>query len=221
MIRAIIFDFGGTLVLTKDAVIESMLRSLEINKVPLPPEEKIVKNMGKCSLVTIRKIIPKDYPDYEVTVKKCFNTHQRIFPSEFLDYFKEVDGVKETLKYLLSNNFKLGLLTGWKGREIKPILKFFQWSELFDTIITLDDYHHPRPAPDCVQVIADKLGVKTDDIMYVGDTIDDIGAGKAAKAKTVAVLTGAQSREMLEKEKPDFIIESVKDLKNIIGEVKK
>jgi phosphoglycolate phosphatase-like HAD superfamily hydrolase len=52
--------------------------------------------------------------------------------------------------------------------------------------------------------------------VVVGDSVVDIRAGKNAGAKTVAVLSGIFSREELEKEKPDLILESVKELPDFI-----
>jgi phosphoglycolate phosphatase-like HAD superfamily hydrolase len=42
----------------------------------------------------------------------------------------------------------------------------------------------------------------------VGDSIVDIQAGKAAGAKTIAVLSGLFTHEELETEKPDLVIEN-------------
>ena len=50
----------------------------------------------------------------------------------------------------------------------------------------------------------------------IGDSIFDIQAGKAAKFKTVAVLTGNDSKAKLKKEKPNYILKSIKDLPKII-----
>ncbi len=46
----------------------------------------------------------------------------------------------------------------------------------------------------------------------VGDTEIDIRAGKAAGLRTVAVLGGIRSRELLERERPDALIEGLPEL---------
>jgi phosphoglycolate phosphatase len=52
--------------------------------------------------------------------------------------------------------------------------------------------------------------------VVVGDSVADIKAGKNAGAKTVAVLSGIFSREELEREKPDLILESVNKLPDFL-----
>ncbi|MBS3115386.1 HAD family hydrolase [Candidatus Woesearchaeota archaeon] len=49
--------------------------------------------------------------------------------------------------------------------------------------------------------------------VIVGDTEEDIRAGKSLKIKTIAVLTGIRSKKYLKQYKPDLIVGSVKDIK--------
>jgi phosphoglycolate phosphatase-like HAD superfamily hydrolase len=51
-----------------------------------------------------------------------------------------------------------------------------------------------------------------DECVVVGDSVADIRAGKNGGARTVGVLSGIFSRQELERENPDLIIESVKEL---------
>ncbi|MBI2580130.1 MAG: HAD family hydrolase [Candidatus Aenigmarchaeota archaeon] len=53
-------------------------------------------------------------------------------------------------------------------------------------------------------------------IFYIGDTTGDMKEGKAAGVTTVAVTWGYHRRKALEKEKPDFIARSVKELERIL-----
>jgi phosphoglycolate phosphatase-like HAD superfamily hydrolase len=53
--------------------------------------------------------------------------------------------------------------------------------------------------------------------VYVGDTRTDIKAGKAAGMKTVAVLTGFDDYDMLANESPDAIIDSIRNLVEVIA----
>jgi phosphoglycolate phosphatase-like HAD superfamily hydrolase len=50
----------------------------------------------------------------------------------------------------------------------------------------------------------------------VGDSVADVRAGKNAGAKTIAVLSGIFTREELEKEKPDLIINDINELPSFL-----
>lgn len=63
---------------------------------------------------------------------------------------------------------------------------------------------------------AKALDVQTSDCIIVGDSINDVKAGKAAGIKTVAVLSGLFSREDFTKEHPDLIIKDAAALPDFI-----
>lgn len=66
------------------------------------------------------------------------------------------------------------------------------------------------------------LKIKNNKTFYIGDTVGDIKEGKLAKVKTIAVTWGFHKKELLKKQNPDFIVDSIEGLENIyISENKK
>jgi phosphoglycolate phosphatase-like HAD superfamily hydrolase len=86
----------------------------------------------------------------------------------------------------------------------------------FAEVITALDACSPKPSPEALVECARRLGVKTSECVFVGDSVVDVKAGKNAGAWTVAVLSGIFSREELETEKPDLILENVNDLEDFL-----
>ncbi|MDI6825857.1 MAG: HAD hydrolase-like protein [Candidatus Aenigmarchaeota archaeon] len=60
-----------------------------------------------------------------------------------------------------------------------------------------------------------KYNVENEFIFYIGDTRGDMIEGKKGKIKTVAVTWGYYDRRKLEKENPDFIVDSPNNLLNL------
>ncbi|MEK7155538.1 MAG: HAD hydrolase-like protein [Patescibacteria group bacterium] len=56
------------------------------------------------------------------------------------------------------------------------------------------------------------LGMKLEDAAYVGDMTHDIHAARKAGVIAIAVSTGYHSREKLEAEKPDILVDSLTEL---------
>ncbi len=218
MVKAILFDIGGTLVLTEEALINAIVESLRINKLPIPSKEEIIKHFGSQDL--LRKVISQDTPDFENTFKKFYEVYKDVFPEKFLKEFKEIEGVNKVLNYLRKDGYKLGIVTGFRKREASMILDLFKWKKLFDVIITSDDCDEQRPSPKPIFTALKKIAISNKEAIYVGDTAKDIQSGKAAGVITIAVLSGAQPKEMLEKEKPDFIIESINELVDVTNQIK-
>lgn len=80
--------------------------------------------------------------------------------------------------------------------------------------ICSDDVPNGRPHPDMINYLANKYNIENCiNVIKIGDTVVDIEEGKnAGTGEQIAVLTGADSRETLEKASPTRIIESLKDL---------
>jgi phosphoglycolate phosphatase len=60
------------------------------------------------------------------------------------------------------------------------------------------------------------LDVEMCECIIAGDSVNDVRAGKAAGARTVAVLSGLFNREELAKECPDLILPNVSSLPEFI-----
>lgn len=67
-----------------------------------------------------------------------------------------------------------------------------------------------------LESIVDEMGENPACTLYVGDTIYDMRAANNAGLLSAAKLNGYHSREMLESERPDFVIECLSELKGIV-----
>ncbi len=75
-----------------------------------------------------------------------------------------------------------------------------------------------KPSPHIIQTAIERMGVRADECLVVGDRLEtDIAMGRAAGARTALVLTGVTRREHLAGvTPPDFVLESIADLKTIL-----
>ena len=147
-------------------------------------------------------------------------------------------GIEETIETLFQRNFKMILTSGWFGSEsTRKSLEKHGLIKFFEKIITLDDFikdkypHFPpfelnklpfrRSVSKKVWLIltsAALLKVNPEDTVVVGDSPEDIKAGKKVGSKTIALLTGIgkENISVFHKLKPDFIIDSVNNLPEIL-----
>ncbi len=64
--------------------------------------------------------------------------------------------------------------------------------------------------------ILEVLGVNRKAAIFIGDTVHDLRAAKSVDVHSAGVCTGYHTREMLAREEPDFLMENLSDLKNIL-----
>lgn len=86
----------------------------------------------------------------------------------------------------------------------------------FDALVTGSDVTRQKPFPDIFLKGAGLLGLPAGQCVVVEDSINGIKAAKAAGALSIGVTTSFTKEELEEKSKPDYIINSIKELPDIL-----
>jgi phosphoglycolate phosphatase-like HAD superfamily hydrolase len=105
------------------------------------------------------------------------------------------------------------------ARDEKSTIRFltqFDLSKYFNVIVTGLSAPHTKPYPDPILLAAEKMGVKPQDCLMIGDTTVDIRAGKAAGAQTIGVLCGFGEEPELNQLGADLILKSTSDLTSLL-----
>ncbi|CAG9606788.1 HAD family hydrolase [Pseudoneobacillus rhizosphaerae] len=205
MIKAIIFDFDGTLANTLPICFYAFKKvfkefddrdysSDEIKAMFGPSETGIIReNLSHINKEQAIELYYKAYTEHH---------HELVKPNVEMD---------ELLEYLKSRGIKLGIVTGKGTRSLDISLQALQMGGLFDVIITGDDVIDPKPHPEGVIKALSLLGIEKEDAMFLGDSDADIQAGKQANVYTVGVqwLPDFHSSEF--SVEPDSIFTSVRE----------
>ncbi len=96
---------------------------------------------------------------------------------------------------------KVGLVTNTPRENVNKILEHFQLSNHFDVILSGDDVKRGKPDAEIVIKACERLNVKPEHAILVGDTKTDYQAGKAAGCSVIGV--GAKSAGDVHIEKLD------------------
>jgi len=85
-------------------------------------------------------------------------------------------------------------------------------------MVTASDVPNNRPAPDMIEFAKKKFELSgSDQIVKIGDSTIDVEEGLNAKCYlTLAITTGAHSREQLLTATPDYIIDNLLDILPLI-----
>jgi pyrophosphatase PpaX len=92
----------------------------------------------------------------------------------------------------------------------------FAMAELFDVIIAADDVANHKPHPEPLLKALEKFDALPHEAIYVGDSIHDIAAGRAAQIATAAAAWGPFPRTELEELKPDYLLDEPRELLNFL-----
>jgi 2-phosphoglycolate phosphatase len=218
-VDAVIFDLDGTLI---DSIgIYFKIVDMVFEKLNLPPvsSEAILKAV-KDGDFDWECVLPDDVKDRkDEIISDAVKIILEIYPRMFGKDLKLISGADRVLETISRDGLRIGLVTSTPQRgmvhKMQP-LKKAGIDKLFEAIITTDDVKNKKPAAEPLVECLRRLQVDANRSVYVGDTRVDIKAGKAAGMRTIGVLTGFDDRTALGKEEPDAIIQSVKDLPDII-----
>ena len=211
-VKGILLDLDGTIVDSKEAYLEAVKTAFKMTG----------QRMVDAKIVTeIPKRLEQNLPIKDllkgIDVQKFLDIYFVAYYQATSVKARPIPKISDTLKKL-SEKAKLALTTmRYVPKEkVASELEKFGLAKYFQYIITALDTHDPKPSPEALIKCAKQLNIQICECMVVGDSVADIKAGKNAGAKPVAVLSGIFSREELESEKPDLILESVNKLPDFL-----
>ncbi len=126
---------------------------------------------------------------------------------------KPVDGVSSLLRRLKRDGLSLAIATSDERRDTEAVLSSLNFVGFFDAIVCAGEVHLPKPHPEMILTICQRLSIPPQETIFIGDTVTDMMMGKRAEvALTIGIVEGGVTpREELEKV-ADVVFDSVRDL---------
>lgn len=224
--RAILFDLDGTLIDTTGLILACFDHSWRIVTGRSRSREALLATFG-MPLREAMKLLSSEAYDSSLARGGCSLEADVIenLLSEYRSFnlanhdgmVRSFAGVPQVMADLRTRGYLVGVVTS-KSRELgQRGLALCSLDKLLDVAVFLEDTDHHKPGPEPVLKALERLDVKPSSAAYVGDSRHDVAAGRAAGVRTVAALWGPSPRESLEKEKPDFMAQSISDLLDIFA----
>src|SRR5438309_7218678 len=208
-IKLVIFDFDGTLVDSLEAVIWAYKKAFQDSIGQEVSEEKIMSLFGPKVSKVIDGLIPKDIQNRSALVRKTKLRFDNLFASEGWKKIKLLPFARELVKNLRERRFKISIVTNADRLIVESVLKHQDLNQFFDAIIAADDRFKNKE--DSIKFLMKKFGVSKKAAIYIADMVFDITVARNVGIKIISV-PGWDTKEMLEENDPDFIIDSLKEL---------
>ena len=215
--KMIIFDMAGTTIQEKGIVYNSLFNTIKLIKPDLLRSD-ISRFAGYNKNEVIKYYVDQqrmNSPDVVLrNLKSEFNYYLK---KEYInnDSVKLMDkNVPSFFNLLREYDIKICLNTGYNKDIQNLLIDKLELLDCIDDYISSEEVERGRPYPYMINKLMSRNNVNIpEEVIKIGDTIADIKEGKNAGCKTVGVLSGADSKEQLLKEKPDIIINNIMDLR--------
>ncbi|HWL26277.1 MAG TPA: pyrophosphatase PpaX [Ureibacillus sp.] len=211
MLKALLFDFDGTLLNTNDLIIQTFMHVLEERFPGQYKPEDCLRFIGPSLKETFEEITPNEVEEMIEKYRQWNHEHHDELITEF-------DGVIETLEELRALGIRLAIVSTKRRDTIKRGLSIMGANDYFEFLVGTEDVKNVKPDPEPVLLAIEKLGVSKEDVMMIGDNHHDILAGKNAGVKTAGVAWSLKGEEYLKEFKPDYILQHMSDLLSIVKE---
>lgn len=215
MIKAILFDFDGTLADSARGITNTMKSMFKEMDRPIPSDADMRATIGLRLDLALQRL--GNFTPEETTM--AVNTYKRIFIEKGYSEITLFEGVRETLQRLHDKGIRLAVVTSREAYSLESICQENGVWELFETYTSGTDHLTPKPAPDMVLALLEKMSLSKEDVLVVGDTTFDIDMGNNAECQTVAVTYGNHSAQTLESAHPTHIIDSFAQLLGIVERI--
>ncbi len=206
MKKVVIFDLDGTL---SDSI-TSIQYSADLALVPLGygpfSVEQYKYFVGDGAANLIKRCLQAGGDRELVHFEEAIARYREIFRENCMYRVKPYDGIVELLTELKARGMKLTVLSNKPHQEAVNVVEELFGKGYFDVIMGQMPGGPIKPDPVGVYQILEQLCLKTDDVIYLGDTGTDMATGKNAGVFTVGALWGFRERKELEDGGADAII---------------
>lgn len=212
--RAAVFDFDGTLFDATGAIVHSFNAALARHGRPVLPRSTILPWVGR----PLYEMFPGLEPDAAgAKLDAYIEAYRDAFWPVAVSHTRPLPGLADCLAALRADGLRLAIATHRSGRGAHQILEGFGFRDFFAAIVALEHIEKTKPDPEPVLKALAQLGVEPAAAVMVGDTPDDVRAGRAAGTLAVGVTTGAHTRDVLMEAGADAVLDSLVDLPGLLG----
>lgn len=216
MKKLVIFDLDGTLLDTLTDLTNSVNYVLKQYKKPLKEELEIKYHLGYGPKYLLEKAFEKNFSDEEY--KEVFSLYDNYYSKHQLDFTKPYEGIIDVLNELKREGYLLAVCSNKQESAVKELMDEM-FNGIFDVMMGTSKLNKPKPNPEMVLKAMELLGVKKENTIYIGDTEVDLNTAINANIKKIAVLYGFRKKADLIKYKPEYFVDTPKELITLIKEI--
>jgi pyrophosphatase PpaX len=202
----VLFDLDGTLIDSGPIILASMRHATRTILEREFADDELLAHVGGYGLDEQMRVFDDSRVDELV---QCYRDHNEPLHSE-LEWCR---GIRPVLETFTEQGRALGIVTTKRRETVALAFAALPIERYFDVVVCLGDTRHHKPHPEPLLHALELLGRGPDEAAYVGDAPFDVAAAKAGGLFAVGVTWGGiHSRERLEAEGPDALIDDPEEL---------
>ena len=220
--KAVLFDLDGTLVISTIDFMKFRTRLLSYVR------DKVADNSGYSTRETTVSMIARFEGEMrakgidEHTIDSYLDDIDAFLNEIELENVEEtgpVPGAKELLRSLKEKKVKIGILTRGSPEYAKRALKIARLDHFVDAMVARDRNSgiRPKPSPESAFALAERLEVRKEDAIMVGDYSIDYACAENSGIRFYGIASDKESQRSLSEAGCKNILSSLDELRVRIG----
>jgi len=206
-LRAVLFDLDGTLIDSIGLIVDAMHHAFEGFGGTVPADSTWMAGIGTPLF--------KQLALYARSAEELDMLRERYRAYQFIhhdDVIKEYPGTTAVLEDLHARGLAMGVVTS-KGDELaRRGLELTGLARFLPVVVSADSVTKYKPEPEPVLLALERLGVRADEALMMGDSPHDISSGNAAGVRTIGALWGPFTREQIAVTHPTYWLSNIREL---------
>lgn len=218
-IQLIGFDLDGTLVNSLPDIALSLNTAFAEKGLPQADESLVLTWIGNGAGVLFKRALEWAGGENQFSAQEIKHLEERFnrcYAENVCNKSQLYPNVKETLQTLKEQGYLLAVVSNKPTKLVAPVLQAFEIEDFF--VETLGGHSLPKikPHPAPLYYLCGKFGLYPSEMLFVGDSKNDILAARAAGCKSIGLTYGYNYNVPIAHENPDFICEHFSDILQIL-----
>jgi pyrophosphatase PpaX len=209
--RAVLFDLDGTLIDSIGLILASYHHTLAAHGFPPVTDAEWLAGVGTPLRVQLARFAPT--PEAMDRMVQTYRTYNLGHHDALV---RAYEGVPALVRRIRAAGYRTAVVTSKNVEGTRRGLAVAGLEAEIEVLVCADTVTHPKPHPEPVLQAMERLGTGPAETLFIGDSIHDLNSGRAAGARTGAVLWGPFDRAALEPGQPDHWLERPDDLATLL-----
>ena len=214
-VRAVLFDLDGTLVDTTELILTTYEHVLRVYSQggAVRDRRELIRGLGRSLPEVLLEYATADaVAGAAERAEQMLSTYRDYMQANHDHLIRPFEGARETLQELQARGYALGVVTSKREPTARLALDLYDLGRFLPLGVYHDDTERHKPDPAPLLEALQRGGLAPSSTAYVGDSIHDMAAGRAAGLHTVAAAWGPFDRADLELTAPDAFAASPRNL---------
>ena len=216
-IKLLVFDLDGTLIDSRQDLVNSVNAALRFLERPELPSEVIASLVGDGAPVLIRRALGDpssgNLVDESLVNRglEFFLSYYREHKLDFTQLYHGTEAMLNTLEHCNGSRRQMAVLSNKPVVPSRAIVDALGIARFFRSVYGGNSFVTKKPDPLGLQTILQEIGARPEECVMIGDSGVDVLTGKNAGAWTLAVNFGFAPHTLTDAD-PDMIVESPSEI---------